>query len=120
MRGLFFAERLEVEEHFHTCGICTHVPQALGGGVVTACVATTPVTHKDGNMKRMMTTPLSDDQIHRALDSTSANWCDSSGATLFDLWCRHVGIEPNTYESSIAYVAWNAARDYFLGLEKPK
>jgi hypothetical protein len=47
MRGLFFAERLDVEKHFHAYGVCTHVPQTLDGGIVTMCAATTPVTKKD-------------------------------------------------------------------------
>jgi hypothetical protein len=71
--------------------------------------------------RRMMATPLSDDQLDRALISTSKDWAnrtDTLGHTQFDLWCRHVGIEPNTYECSIAYAAWKTARDYFLQIEK--
>lgn len=37
--GLFFSHRLELEEHFHRCGICTHVSQVLGGGARTICIA---------------------------------------------------------------------------------
>jgi hypothetical protein len=60
-----------------------------------------------------MQPPLSDEQLARALDGVE-DWLAHPPATLFDLWCRHVGIEPNTYESAIAYGAFSAARDYFL------
>ncbi len=69
--------------------------------------------------KVRMNPPLSDDQIERALTSAVDEWCNSNDRTLFDLWCRHVGIEPNTYESAIAYGAFSAARDYFMARDVP-
>lgn len=60
-----------------------------------------------------MQPPLSDEQLARAVDGVE-KWCVPPLTTLFDLWCRHVGIEPNTYESTIAFGAFSAARDYFL------
>jgi hypothetical protein len=64
-----------------------------------------------------MQPPLSDEQLARALDGVK-EWLTHPPATLFDLWCRHVGIEPNTYESAIAYGAFSAARDYFLTMPR--
>jgi hypothetical protein len=57
---------------------------------------------------------LTDDQLDRALHCTTEEWTAPGDGTLFDLWCRHVGIEPNTYEGRIAYAAFKAARDYVL------
>lgn len=57
--------------------------------------------------------PITRDQLDRALHCTVEEWSAGEG-TLFDLWCRHVGIGPNTYEGKIAYAAFKAARNYFL------
>lgn len=65
-----------------------------------------------------MQPPLSEAQLERALHSPVEAWCDSTDGTLFDLWCQHVGIEPNTYESAITFAAFSAAREYFLALKR--
>lgn len=41
--GLYYSHRLEVEEHFHACGICTHVEHRFEDGVRTICSACNPV-----------------------------------------------------------------------------
>jgi hypothetical protein len=47
VRGLYFSQRMEVEEHFHACGICTHVTQRVDGGFKTVCIANNPVAIKE-------------------------------------------------------------------------
>lgn len=42
VNGLYFSHRKEVEEHFHSCGICTHVSRSLDG-CVSVCIASNPV-----------------------------------------------------------------------------
>ena len=43
VQGLYFSHRLEVEEHFHACGICTHVEHRFEDGARTICIAGNPV-----------------------------------------------------------------------------
>ena len=43
VRGLYYSHRLEIEEHFHQCGICTHVVEVCDDGARTVCIANNPV-----------------------------------------------------------------------------
>lgn len=95
----------------------SHDPRYFNASLLRAPFTT---WHLPPKLWPMMTPPLSTDQLDHALQSEASDWNSEPTGTLFDLWCRHVGIEPNTYESAIAYAAFSAARDHFMQLTGPR